>query len=99
MTATVHAVPAQTDHQPSPARPSARQEHVLRETVSPHGRRTVRLIQALNGYEGAQPYFTVQYMRANGLKAQCERYTPSADRAERLFELFSQDITEPAQLR
>jgi hypothetical protein len=70
---------------------------VLREALSNSGR-PVLLSLDQGTYTGAQPYYSVVILKASG-KPLVSRYTPFKERAERLFDKFLQDITDPAQLK
>jgi hypothetical protein len=75
---------------------AAGNRELLRETVSPSAAR-VQLLKEQGSYRGARVYYTVSVLKPNGRPA-AARHTPLLDRAERLFELFVADVTDPARL-
>jgi hypothetical protein len=74
---------------------AAGNRELLREAVSPAAR--VQLLKEQGSYRGARVYYTVSVLKPNGRPA-AARHTPFLDRAERLFELFAADVTDPARL-
>jgi hypothetical protein len=76
---------------------AAGNRELLRETVSPATAARVQLLQELGSYRGARTYYTVTALSPTG-RPTAIRHTPFLDRAERLFELFAADVTDPARL-
>jgi hypothetical protein len=66
----------------------------LREARSRAGKR-VTLSRTINGYRGAQPYYVVAY---EGRRART-RYPVTRARAEALFAVFCEDITDPQAVK
>jgi hypothetical protein len=79
-----------------PEAPGTGETHVLRVEGSKAGR-TVRLTLDRGSYQGAQPYYTVAYLKPSG-QPQVLRYTPFRARAGWLFDRFCEDVTDPAKL-
>jgi hypothetical protein len=75
---------------------AAGHRELLRETVSP-GTARVQLLREQGSYRGARSYYTVTTLKPTG-RPIAIRHTPFLDRAERLFELFAADVTDPARL-
>ncbi len=65
--------------------------------LSKNGRK-VRVEVSCRTYAGARPYFTVSYLQKDARGPQSRTYTPIEDRAEYLFRLFLQDVTDPVKL-
>jgi hypothetical protein len=76
---------------------AAGNRELLRENVSPGTAARVQLFKEQGSYRGARPYYTVIALKPTG-RPIAIRHTPFLDRAERLFELFSADVTDPASL-
>ena len=60
--------------------------------------RKVRVEVSCGTYAGARVYFTVSYLQKDARRPQARNYTPIEDRAEYLFRLFLQDVTNPVKL-
>ena len=75
---------------------AAGNRELLREAVFPSTAR-VQLLKEQGSYRGARPYYTVTALTPAG-RPTAIRHTPFLDRAERLFELFAADVTDPARL-
>ena len=58
----------------------------------------VRVVLECNGSPGAQPFYVVGYGEQPGGRMRIMRYTPVAERAEALRQLFLRDVTEAARL-
>jgi hypothetical protein len=56
------------------------------------------MYRVVNGYRGAQPYFTVSYRHKGDRREGRSRFTPFRVRAEWLYDQMAKDITDPAVL-
>ena len=76
---------------------AAGNRELLREAVSPRTATRMQLFKEQGSYRGARSYYTVIALSSTG-RPTAIRHTPFLDRAERLFELFAADVTDPARL-
>jgi hypothetical protein len=71
---------------------------VIREERSRGQARRVRLSLECGPYFGAQPYYRVAYLQEDEHRTQVARYTPSRQRAGRLFRRMCREVIEPRML-